>query len=227
MINENSSVFSKIYDGEKWGDGTRTPKSGEGSNPDNAAPYVSFVKNTIGKLKISSIVDVGHGDWSMWRDYKFEGVSYTGIDVVPGLGNQVNATHGRKGLSFIERDAEHNTLPGAEFLLCKDVLQHLPNDSALKVMSKFSNFRYVCITNDIYLSRDYLRPSARWHAYITSGNPMRHVIRNNTEIVRGDCKPINLEAAPFRQLTSTWKLLSKFDYGSNLAKRVYLFETAS
>lgn len=64
--------------------------SGEGSNPDFALPYVNFIKQIIDKYKVGSVLDFGHGDWEMWRDYRFENVRYTGLDVVEFLSNELS-----------------------------------------------------------------------------------------------------------------------------------------
>ena len=72
MTDREKEVFANIYKNHVWGDGSPgNPRSGTGSNPDVAKPYVEFVSNAIQSLYISSVLDVGCGDWEMWRDYKF------------------------------------------------------------------------------------------------------------------------------------------------------------
>jgi hypothetical protein len=82
----SKDAFEKIYTNKIWGDGSlESPLSGAGSLASNAQPYVDFIQNVIETRRISSVVDFGHGDWEMWKKYSFEGVSYTGIDIVENL----------------------------------------------------------------------------------------------------------------------------------------------
>ena len=90
----NQEVFTKIYKKKIWGNGTPySPSSGDGSLPEMALPYLQFVQNSIQNNKIESVFDFGHGDWTMWRDCKFENVSYLGIDIAEGLLERVGAIY--------------------------------------------------------------------------------------------------------------------------------------
>ena len=89
MNQKNESAFERIYKEKIWGEGTLvSPLSGTGSNPDLAKPYVDFVRDTVRDFSIESVLDFGHGDWAMWRDYKFEETHYLGVDVVNDLSLQ-------------------------------------------------------------------------------------------------------------------------------------------
>lgn len=75
-----SEVFTNIYKNGTWGNGSvEKPFSGGGSNPDNSQPYVIFIRDFIISNKISSVTDIGHGDFKMWRDYQFDNVKYFGV----------------------------------------------------------------------------------------------------------------------------------------------------
>jgi hypothetical protein len=101
-MNESlSQTFSKIYANKSWGDGsTSMPLSGVGSNPDSARECVEFVQRVILDFQIRSVVDLGHGDWSMWRDYKFENTNYSGFDIVQKVTEANTRNFGNETTTF-------------------------------------------------------------------------------------------------------------------------------
>ncbi|MEK6734694.1 MAG: hypothetical protein AABY27_06305 [Pseudomonadota bacterium] len=51
--------FSKIYQTNEWG------KSGPGSDPENAKPYLEILQNFFNDPRFYTIVDLGSGDWRL------------------------------------------------------------------------------------------------------------------------------------------------------------------
>ena len=236
--NSNSEIFSKIYQENSWGDGVRFPKSGSGSDPLNAQPYVDFVKRVVQDFHVKTVVDVGHGDWVMWADYRFEGVDYLGLDVAVGLSEANRNKFGRKNIQFRHFDISQDVLPSAEMVICKDVLQHLPNDQVLIFLTQLSNFKFVVICNDVrifglknivFTVKGALVLRTRIKALIQLKNPFFAVtLKNNLDIDPGSWRSIDLEEAPFKNEFYNLQIIESFDYGkftgAGVRKRVYFLE---
>jgi hypothetical protein len=120
------NIFERIYSGESWRNNNKyIPLSGEGSTRINSEPYTNLVNEVIARKKIASVVDCGHGDWKMWNPNSFQNIQYIGIDVVSNLSNQLQNSMGNSRRQFISGDISEMTLPKADLLISKDVLQHL------------------------------------------------------------------------------------------------------
>ena len=78
----NLEVFDKIYSQSYWGNG-----SGGGSSLEAAKPYKKFLENFINEFNISSIVDLGCGDWQFSQFINFGEVKYLGIDAAKTIIN--------------------------------------------------------------------------------------------------------------------------------------------
>ena len=105
-----NEIFSQIYQKKQWGSKVSVGSdSGEGSDPDIALPYVNFVKQMIVKYKVGSVIDFGHGDWEMWRDYRFENVKYTyNAQKTPGKPYKVKAQKTKDAYGQEGRDEYEN-----------------------------------------------------------------------------------------------------------------------
>jgi hypothetical protein len=149
-------IFEKIYRDQLWGDGTsNSPLSGAGSEPNLCKPYVKFVSKSVRELKISEVVDVGHGDWAMWRDFSFPVTEYKGFDVVPELSDELNRKFNHDSKKFYS-NVEFVDFDFGQLLLCKDVLQHLSNSESIALLGKFQKYRWIIICND-YFDIDFER----------------------------------------------------------------------
>lgn len=71
---------------------------------------------------------------------------------------------------------KENTLPSADLLLCKEVLQHLSFADVENFLKNLNSYKYCLITNDI-------NPSGS--------------ITQNYDIVRGGYRTLDLREAPF------------------------------
>lgn len=124
-------IFRRIYGKDCWGHG-----SGPGSSIEVTAQYRTFLKRFMIKKKIKTVLDIGCGDWQFSHLIDWTGIDYVGIDIVPSLIEQNNAKFGRNNIKFQVRDAVVDSLPRADLVILKDILQHLSNDSILRVLSK-------------------------------------------------------------------------------------------
>ncbi len=231
-----SKVFEEIYIRGHWGDGFGTPKSGSGSDPSLVFPYVNFVKDKVNQLGIKTVVDVGHGDWRMWRDWKFEGIKYTGIEVSETAHLLAKTEYFSSNLEFLIADVlETNQIPEADMLITKDVLQHLSNQNVEQLLLLFSRFRFIIICNDMYqkmslvgAARYHLRIRTRLRMIMKGRNPFFKVVRsNNREIQDGDFRGIDLQISPLKHLLPGHDLQEMLDFDApkrdGIRKRVYFF----
>jgi hypothetical protein len=230
-------AFSQIYETKFWGKGTKeSPLSGPGSNPLLAKPYVQFVSKLIRLESVDSVLDIGHGDWAMWQDYRFQDTSYLGIDVVEGLSNLNVQLYGSQKIHFLEVNGDED-LPAAELLICKDVLQHLSISDIHLILSQVHKFRFVVICNDIHLNislwrklRFFLQPRARFRKFLSFEWPfyVTRFLSNNSEIFSGGYRGIDLEspvfATHFKQFSLIERLDFKAEHPRGTVKRIMYFQ---
>jgi len=220
MQSNHEKVFTNIYQKELWLKDDQGPLSGPGSNPDDAKPYVDFVANVINRLEIKSVLDIGHGDWEMWRDYKFENTNYIGVDLASDLSKLNNEKYGSKNRLFVQVKFE-DLLPDAELLLCKDVLQHLTNKDVRNLLSRFSAFKYLIICNDFHkLStlariRHNSQIRSRIRKILKLKSPFYSPLQiNNKDIEIGGARSLDLTSAFFVKEFQNFELLKSIDYSS-------------
>jgi SAM-dependent methyltransferase len=182
-----SEVFATIYDRNTWKFG-----SGVGSLPASVGPYMAFLARFMADNGVTSVVDVGCGDWQFSRLMDWSGVRYHGFDVVPAV---VAANAARFGSEAIRFDVIRSVadLPQADLVLCKDVLQHLPLPEIEEYLAVFATrYRFALVTNDI-LPDDHL----------------------NVEVGHGACRPLRLDLPPFSRSAPSllrWEVRHGEDY---------------
>ena len=223
-----SDVFAKIYKNGIWGDGSiSNPLSGPGSTPVNAAPYVNFVKETIDSYAISKVFDFGHGDWAMWRDFKFENVNYFGVDVVNGLSKKNQDCFGSETRVFLQVEQNY-LLPEGELLICKEVLQHLAHIDIDKFLSQISKFEFVILCNAVYKYsffykiKLFLQLRTRAKKFLNFEWPFYQpsFLKNNSEIETGGFRGVDLESADFKWAFMEFDLVKKFDFDTQNIKAI-------
>ncbi len=125
--------------------------------------------------KIKSVVEMGCGDWQFSKDIDWGGAIYHGFDVVPSVITRNQKAYSRTGVSFHLYSGDPAELPHADLLIVKDVLQHLSDAKINGVLPHLKRFTYSLITNCV--------------------NPRG--ITQNTDIVDGDFRYLDLRLAPF------------------------------
>ena len=114
--------FTEIYQKKIWGNG-----SGAGSSLKYNKQYVSFLQDFFRTNNITSITDIGCGDWQFSQYINFDGIFYTGIDVVDSV-IKANENYRRTNVRFVCRDIyDINSIreyTDVDLILIKDVLQH-------------------------------------------------------------------------------------------------------
>ncbi|HHY1436434.1 TPA: methyltransferase domain-containing protein [Campylobacter jejuni] len=150
LLNSNeknlNALFNTIYQTNAWGCG-----SGPGSNPIVTKEYVDFLHLFFKEKKIQSIVDIGCGDWQFSKNINFDKIQYTGYDVASFVIEKNNANYKKENINFILYDGDFNKVKSADLVICKDVLQHLPNNKILEFLNILPKFKFALIANDIGL----------------------------------------------------------------------------
>jgi len=173
-----AEVFSQIYDNADWGqDGTGPFCSGHGSRGSFAYQYARAVEGVLAeRADIRVVLDVGCGDFQVARAIDFGDRDYLGMDCVPALIEYNNRVYGYGYtdsptlVSFRCRDAIEEAWPHADLVLIRQVLQHLTNAQIARVLEKTKAYKYVLITEDVYVGPGMVpnvdvpcaSPTTRW-----------------------------------------------------------------
>lgn len=169
-----AEVFSRKYVAETsdW-----AGHSGGGSSVYHTIPYRAFLEGFIQANSISSILDLGCGDWQFSRFINFGPSVYHGYDVVDPVIVRNKAAFGSEQRLFSTMPATLDELPTCDLLIMKDVLQHLSNSKILQFTHELiPRYRYCLITN----------------SYEKINTPQ------NIDIVDGEFRCLDLTSDPYR-----------------------------
>lgn len=141
---EASRVFGGIYDRRLWGRG-----SGAGSSEGEAKAYIDIVNKLIADEHWSTVVDVGCGDGYIASELKV--TNYVGYDCCPIVVRQTSKKYYK--LKFLPLDIYRNydKIQVGDCLLCKDVLQHWPNEYVrkwLRALIASKKWKTILLCND-------------------------------------------------------------------------------
>ncbi len=145
---------------------------------------------------------MGCGDWQMWPAHMFDCIDkYVGFDVVESVIERNRAAFGSSRVEFHLADATQTSLPQADMLLCKDVLQHLPNVAVHEFLAKaVEKYPIVVVCDDIWRES---KSSVRWRRLargmlnLLTTYPNQRV---NEDILLGEYRPIDYALVPFSDL---------------------------
>jgi SAM-dependent methyltransferase len=179
------ATFSQVYRRNLWGGKRGEFYSGPGSDSEASVRYVEAVKRFVAFHNVSSIVDLGCGDFRVGSQIAPFVTKYHGIDVVPYLIARNQARFANRSLMFTCLDATIQRLPDADLCLIRQVLQHLSNSQIKAVLDNSRHFRHSIVTEHW--------PSA---GQMTSGAPNRDIVHGfDTRLAIGSW--VQLDFAPF------------------------------
>ena len=101
-------------------------------------------------------------------------LEYIGVEVVPELAAELARRYARPGRRFLQADITSDELPQADFVLCREVLVHFPDEDVERALAAFR------------------RTGARWLLATTFT-----ARETNEPIELGAWRTLNLEAPPF------------------------------
>ena len=125
-------------------------------------------------LNVKTLLDAGCGDFHWMAKVRLGVERYIGVDLLEDLIQRNIETYAAPGRSFSVSNILEDRLPKADIIICRDCLGHLSNEDILRAL-----------TNFVDSGSGYL---------LTTSFPER---LRNTDIVAGQWRPLNLQAAPF------------------------------
>lgn len=148
------SKFTDIYSTDVWKQpGQKEFKfySGRGSDDEFTRQYVEVVSNFIRQNHITTVFDIGCGDFRVGRQLVAANphISYTGSDIVEPLIRHNAESFGAAGVRFLCLDAVSDPLPQAELVLIRQVLQHLSNKNISAILRKLGQYKWVLASDAI------------------------------------------------------------------------------
>jgi hypothetical protein len=184
----------QIYERNLWG-GDAEFYSGDGSHrPEIIQPYVKAVKDFIESFdEPLTICDLGCGDFNVGKELVCSAKHYTAVDIVPALIERNRKEFSVSNLTFQCLDIASDTLPDADCVIIRQVLQHLSNAEVQKVVDKLDQFQYILLTE--HLPEGDFTPNLE----IISGQGIR--LKNDSGI--------DLLAPPFNLKLKEKKVLSR------------------
>jgi SAM-dependent methyltransferase len=145
-----AKAFTQIYDDKVWGVGSGGEgTSGGGSTLAATVVYRAYLQQFLKDHGVRSVVDAGCGDWEFSSAMDWSGIDYTGFDVVPSVIAEDQRKYGAPNIKFQTADIVRTDLPAADLLVCKDVLQHLPQQDVLAFLAQLPKYKYVLLTDTV------------------------------------------------------------------------------
>jgi hypothetical protein len=143
-------AFNEVYRKGMWQQGRSL--SGVGSEGILAERYIAFVRDYIKEHRVETIVDAGCGDFNVGSRLCRDVTKCTALDVSPFI---IDANQKRYGdisnVSFHVADLLTTTVPAADLVLIRQVLQHLTNEQIERILNNLdsSTCRSVLITEAV------------------------------------------------------------------------------
>ncbi len=144
-------VMEQIYEMKLWGGNQFHFYSGEGShNPIIVKPYIKELKQFLNSFeKPITVCDLGCGDFNIGKELVKHSKKYIAIDIVEELIAHNKRMFKILNLEFFCMDIAIDTLPIADCVLLRQVLQHLSNSEIQNIISKLYSFKYVILTEHL------------------------------------------------------------------------------
>lgn len=195
---DRKETFTFIYQNKIWGAGKEEQQeyySGPGSHDKKyVEPYCDMVKNFISQNNISTVVDIGCGDFNVASKWLNENITYIGVDIVQGLIDHHIERYGTDNIHFQCIDVVDEDLPDAELCLVRQVLQHLSNKEVSLILNKLKKYKYVIITEHITQKES----ASKYNIDKTHGN---HIRVNNQSGLYLDEAPFNLNVKTLLEIS--------------------------
>jgi SAM-dependent methyltransferase len=151
--------FTKIYHENWWGkyrsDDVLEFDSGKTSHLNYMLEeYVNALASLVETRKdISSVVDLGCGDFNVGKRISPLFEKYTGVDIVESLIKHNQDEFGSKTISFICKDITADKLPKADLICIRQVLQHLSNADIQRFLDNIEgNYKFLVVTETMHKS---------------------------------------------------------------------------
>ena len=151
-------LFTKCWLTNGWGDGIRSPKSGDGSSLQYTANLRAHMPEIFEKFQVKTFLDSPCGDLT-WMPSVLEtcDVNYIASDIVDEMIDEHRQRFSDKPWTFLVGDICKDPFPVADMWMCRDVLFHLPIELSLDAMRNFarSEIKYALITTHCWDTVNY------------------------------------------------------------------------
>ncbi|MEX2164530.1 MAG: class I SAM-dependent methyltransferase [Sulfuricaulis sp.] len=140
-------AFSRIYSDNFWGRAAAGHwSSGSGSVGRAAEAYKELICRFVEEHGITSVVDLGCGDFRIGASIAKAVHTYIGVDVVPELVGELRSRFGSPTVEFLCLDIVDDNLPLGQLCLVRQVLQHLSNEEIRRIIPKLACYKWVLVT---------------------------------------------------------------------------------
>ena len=185
----NRGYFQDIYNQHLFGKSTSV--SGPGSSLDSTKVIRDSVVELFDQYRIRTVADIPCGDFLWFRAMEVKDLKYTGFDIVPELISDLREAFPSR--QFYIHDATLDLLETYDLILCRDLLVHLTNEQALKVIDNFkkSGSTYLLATTFVNLGTNVElrvpRIGVGWRPLnlavfpFNLGSPIRTINENSSE----------------------------------------------
>ncbi len=181
--------FQDIYKRHLFGKSTSA--SGPGSSLDSTVILRGALIKLFDEYAIQSVVDIPCGDFAWFRAMSLQGIEYTGLDIVPELISKLRREFPDQ--QFEIHDATTDCLKTYDLILCRDLLVHLTNDQAIKVIENFKDSGSTYLLATTFVSQEsnidlrVPRMGVGWRPInlaifpFNLGNPLTTINENSSE----------------------------------------------
>lgn len=146
VAGEYEDRFEKIYREKLWGTNEKGEGfSGGGSIFAFSKPYYNYLVKFLREHQITSVVDLGCGDWTFSKHIDWTGIDYKGFDVVGSVIEKNKQKYSSETIQFFAGNFLEEEIPSADLLICKHVLQHMPNRDIFKFIALLPKFKHCLI----------------------------------------------------------------------------------
>ncbi len=150
LTEEYEERFSRIYQEKLWGENEAGEGfSGGGSKLENIVFYYQYLTEFLQSKNIESVVDLGCGDWEFSRYVNWKGIDYKGFDVVGSVIERDKLQYETEHVHFYCCNFLEAEIPSADLLICKHVLQHMPNRDVFVFLKLMPKFKHCIIVEDV------------------------------------------------------------------------------
>ena len=186
-------AMEQIYDQNLWGDNNTEFYSGFGShNPAIVNPYVEVVTQFLTSFDTPiTVLDLGCGDFNIGNQFVKFTKKYIAVDIVENLINYNQEKFKAAHLEFHCLDIAKDTLPKADCIIIRQVLQHLSNAEVQKILDKLTHYNYIILTE--HIPKENFIPNKD----IISGQGIRLKKQSGLDILK---PPFNFEAKKKKEL---------------------------
>lgn len=165
------SIFHSLY--QYRSEHKSETVSGPGSTISETYETINIIRTVIQQYTIKTLLDIPCGDFNWMKTVDLSGVTYEGADIIDDLIRINRERYEQPGICFYHADLLTSALAKADLIFCRDCLVH------------FSDKHVKMAIQNIKRSRStYLLTTTFPHA-------------ENSAIVTGSWRAINLQAAPF------------------------------